>query len=230
MQLSKRLKAVAKMVTPCNAIADIGTDHGYIPIYLVNEGIVARALAMDVNAGPLAVARENIATYQCSDTIATRLSDGVAALAENEVEAIVIAGMGGNLIMRILSEGEAVVQTARELILQPQSEIAVVRKFLQANGYYIVAEDMICEDDKYYPMMKVRPGKMNLTREIDFIYGPCLLKDKNLVLKRFLEKEEITLQKIAKQISEASSDLANHRQSEIKQEMCLNQEARGEYE
>lgn len=230
MQLSKRLMAVAKMVTPTKSIADIGCDHGYIPIYLVQEGIVKKALAMDVNIGPLESAKENIGIHKCEATITTRRSDGLAALAANEVEGIVIAGMGGNLMMKILSEGKAVLQTVKELILQPQSEIAEVRAFLQANGYAIVAEDMICEDDKYYPMMKVIHGEMNLIREIDFIYGPCLLKDKNQVLKHFLEKEKEILEKIIKQISEAGSAVAISRRNEIKKEMGLNKLACEEYE
>ena len=228
MQLSKRLKAVASLVTPSHAVADVGCDHGYIPIYLIQEGIAQKAIAMDVNVGPLEVAKENIEAHQCSAGIETRLSDGVNALAPHEVKTVVIAGMGGNLVMKILAEGQATLTTVRELILQPQSEIAEVRKFLQAKGYSIVAEDMICEDGKYYPMMKVKLGEMNLTREIDFIYGAFLLKEKNPILKQFLEKEKETLGKISKQISEAGSMTA--RQDEIEQEMCLNQSALDEYE
>ena len=230
MQLSKRLRAVAKMVTPTAAIADIGCDHGYIPIYLVKGGIVSHALAMDINYGPLECAKENIAAYNYENKIETRLSDGLVALGQGEVQGIVIAGMGGNLIIKILSEGKAIIANVAEMILQPQSEIAEVRKFLQANDYYIVAENMVCEDDKYYPMMKVMHGRMESLREVDYRYGPCLLKDKNSVLKKFLEKEKKTLEKITKQISVAGSGKSLCRVEEIKQEMCLNEMARKEYE
>jgi Predicted SAM-dependent methyltransferase len=230
MQLSERLKAVAGLVKPCEVIADVGCDHGYLPIYLVQAGIVGRAIAMDVNVGPLKSAKANIAAHHCDDKIETRLSDGVMALKADEVDGVVIAGMGGNLIIKILAEGKDVLASVKELVLQPQSEITEVRKFLQANGYAIVTENMICEDDKYYPMMKVVHGEMKLTREIDFIYGPCLLKDRNPVLKHFLKKQSKTLEKVIKQISEAGSDASYVRVQEIKQEMCLNKMARDEYE
>ena len=230
MQLSERLKAVACLVTPCNAIVDVGCDHGYLPIYLVKEGIVGRAIAMDVNVGPFKSAKANIVAQHCDDKIETRLSDGVVALKADEVDGVVIAGMGGNLIMKILVEGKDVLASVRELILQPQSEITEVRKFLQANGYVIVTENMVCEDDKYYPMLKVMHGEMKLTREIDFIYGPCLLKDKNTVLKHFLAKQSNTLEKVIQQISKSGSDASYVRVQEIKQEMCLNKMARDEYE
>jgi len=230
MRLSNRLKAVASMVTLGNVVADIGTDHGYVPIYLIKEGLIKHALAMDINEAPLQSAKENIATYDCEQAIKTRLSNGVEALKANEADTVIIAGMGGNLIMKILSAGREVLVTAKELILQPQSEIAQVRCFLQANGYCIIAEDMVYEDGKYYPMMKIVHGVMNLTRDIDFIYGPYLLGNKSQVLKQFLDKEDDTLQKIAKQISEAGSDLSASRQDKIKQEMCFNKLARKEYE
>ena len=230
MQLSKRLQAVAKLVTPTHTMADIGTDHGYLPIYLITERIVERAIAMDVNEGPLDVAKANIAKYQCANKIETRRSDGVTALMANEAQTIVIAGMGGNLVIKILKEGAELLVSVPELILQPQSEITAVRKFLQENGYDIVAEEMVCEDGKYYPMMKVVHGDMPPYRETDFIYGPCLLKDKNPVLKQFLDKEKETLCKISQQISQQGSALTTGRQQEIKQEMCLNELARRSYE
>lgn len=158
MQISKRLQAVADMVTSGSWVADIGTDHAYIPIFLAENGIIPRAIAMDVNAGPLARARAHIEAHGLSEKIETRLSDGLTALAPGEADCIVIAGMGGPLTIRILTEGKDRLAGCRELILQPQSEIRLVRAYLEQKGWRIVREEMVCEDGKYYSMMRAVPG------------------------------------------------------------------------
>ncbi|MCC8138317.1 MAG: class I SAM-dependent methyltransferase [Clostridiales bacterium] len=164
MKLSKRLLAVAAMVTPGSVLADIGTDHAYIPIYLVENNLVPRAFAMDVNRGPLARAAEHIHGHGLDDRIETRLSDGLAALQPGEARSIVIAGMGGALTVRILRSGRRLFREeqgvcAPELILQPQSEVPQVRAYLEEAGFSVVREDMVMEEGKYYPMMKAVPGK-----------------------------------------------------------------------
>ena len=155
--LSKRLEAVAGLIERDGTLADVGTDHGYIPIAMVLRGHAEKAIAMDLRTGPLERAREHITAYGLEDRIETRLSDGVSALAENEADSIVVAGMGGELVIHILETGKAVCKSAKELILQPQSEIDEVRKYLRENGYRIVDEDMVEEEQKYYPMMRVIP-------------------------------------------------------------------------
>ena len=155
--LSERLRAVASLVTPGQTLADIGTDHAYVPIRLVLDSLIPRAIAMDVNEGPLARAKENILRMGLADRIEARLSDGFEALEEGEVQCAVIAGMGGALTIRILSAFPRKVRKLDQLILQPQSELYEVRKYLAENGFRITAEDMVFEDGKYYPMMQVVP-------------------------------------------------------------------------
>ena len=157
MELSKRLQAVAGLVTAGSRLADIGTDHAYIPIYLTEKGLLSGAVAADVNRGPLKRAEENIREHGLEGRISTRLSDGFSALEPGEADSAVIAGMGGGLVIRILSEGRRVVSGLRECILQPQSEIEKVRAFLLEEGFFFLMEDMVEEDGKYYPMMKVVP-------------------------------------------------------------------------
>lgn len=135
MDLSKRLTAVASLVTAGYTVADIGTDHAYIPISLVERGTVPGAVAMDVNRGPLERAAENIRAHGLEGKIRTRLSDGFSALECGEADSAVIAGMGGGLTIRILKEGAAVASTLKECILQPQSEIEKVRAFLLEEGF-----------------------------------------------------------------------------------------------
>ena len=146
IRLSKRLTALANMVTDGNRLADIGTDHGYIPIYLCQTGKIPSALAVDIGKGPLQQAQTHIAEHGLSEQIKTRLSDGMAALQSGEADTILIAGMGGGLVMKILSEGAEKLTGREELILQPQSEITLVREFLRMRNFQILDEDMILED------------------------------------------------------------------------------------
>lgn len=198
VKISNRLMIAAALVTQGYTLADVGTDHGYIPIYLLQQKKIPAAIAMDINEGPLERAKEHIALYGLQAYIQTRLSDGVAALKPGEVEAVLIAGMGGGLVMHILKDGEKVCQSAKELILQPQSEIEHVREFLREKGYTILAEDMVYEDGKFYPMMKVQyqgenenAQKASEVLKLSDLYGGLLLQNRHPVLKTFLEKEKL---------------------------------------
>lgn len=128
LQISRRLKAVAGFVGKGCVLADVGCDHGYIPIYLLQKEQIPKAIAMDVNEGPLLRAKAHIREWGLENYIETRLSDGVQALKRGEVQSVVIAGMGGPLMEKILLEGREVLLEISELILQPQSEIAHFRK------------------------------------------------------------------------------------------------------
>ena len=152
------MRAVAELVQPCKSIADIGCDHGYVAMELVRSNICRHVIAMDINRGPLDRARQNIADYDMQEYIETRLSDGVSALQEGEVEGIVCAGMGGRLVISILEQGKELVGAMKQVILQPQSELAEVRRYLRKNGFLIDREECIYEDGKYYPMMRALPG------------------------------------------------------------------------
>lgn len=201
--LSKRLQAVADMVTKGNLVCDVGCDHGFVSIYLVKSGISPGVIAMDVNDGPLQAARAHIEEYLLTDYIETRLSDGVREVARGEVQTLICAGMGGRLMKRILEEGADKIRTMEELILQPQSELQGMRRFLREQGYMIVDENMILEDGKFYPMMKVKVKQLPTeetenvayvaeTEEIQRIwdkYGPVLLAGRNPVLRSYLERE-----------------------------------------
>lgn len=229
------MKAVAGMVTTGGVLADIGTDHGYIPIALVQRQKITGAIAMDINKGPLARAQENIASARLGDYIQTRLSDGVAALGEGEADSILIAGMGGELVIHILSEGEKVCKAASELILQPQSDIRKVREYLRLHHYKIVDEDMICEDGKYYPMMRVVHVesddawmKMNeQTKAACDIYGPLLLRNGNPVLRRFLVRQHRQLTQILQRLQAQTnvSEKIERRIAEVSEELQYNESA-----
>lgn len=230
MQLSKRLQAIADLIRPCEVLADVGTDHGYIPIYAVEQKIAKKAIAMDINQGPLWRAASHIAGHGLEAYIETRCCDGVSALEPGEVDCVVIAGMGGGLMQKIMTEGEAVLSGVKELILQPQSEIGRFRRFLRDRDYAIQQEDMIFEDGKFYPMMRVVHGKMEMTDPIYQEYGAFLLKDKNPVLRMYLEKSEKTCQAILKRLYENGRDDSDARVAELKEEMQNISSARKYYE
>lgn len=221
MQLSKRLTVVAHMVTKGSRLADVGCDHGYIPITLLREGHIPYAIAMDVNQGPLDRAKQNIEQFAAAQYIETRLSDGVSALQPGEADAVIIAGMGGNLMIRILENGKEVFDQTKELILQPQSEIAGVRRYLQDHGYKIVDEEMVYEDGKYYMMMKVVHGHMQYDQRIDFEYGQVLLQKKHPILKDFLNKKMENAKRICEKITFNGKEGAQDRIAEIKEEMQM---------
>ncbi len=244
MKLSQRMEAVAAMVSAGNILADVGTDHGYIPIVLVSRGHIPSAIAMDLREGPLKRAREHIAASRLENSITTRLSDGVAALSPGEADTIVIAGMGGELVIRILRQGEAVCKSADELVLQPQSEVTAVRRFLRENGYRITDEDMVLEDGKFYPLMRAVCGEEaescqkgadcaqfgaetnNDDKMICDIYGPLLLAKRHPVLKLFLEKQKKQLDQIRLKLEkQPQSDKIASRIEEVCRDLAYNEKA-----
>lgn len=216
MELSRRLHAVAGKVTRGNRLADIGTDHGYIPIYLVSEGICPSAIAMDVNQGPLDRADAHIREYGLEEKIRTRLSNGLEKLKAEEADSIVIAGMGGALMKDILNGGIHVIASGKELILQPQSEIFKVRHFLHDNGYMIVDEQILKEEGKYYFIIKAVPGQQKYCEEFLYEYGECLLKEKDNLMIEYLERELKKYHKILEGLAENTSEAALVRSQEVK--------------
>lgn len=236
MQLSKRLLAVSEMVSSGFCLADIGTDHGYIPIYLIEKERIPSAIAMDVNRGPLERARIHIREHGLEECIRIRLSDGLEKLAPGEADTVLIAGMGGMLTIRILEEGRKVLESVRELILQPQSDIREVRAFLEKSGYRIDDENMIEEDGKFYPMMRAvwkceksneqcdRGAGAPLT-ELELRYGPVLLKKNPPVLQKYLERERRLMLRVRDHLLHENGTAAQKRLEEIEAELVLNEEA-----
>lgn len=204
--LSQRLRTVAHMVTAGNAVCDVGCDHGFVPVYLVQKGISPKVLAMDLREGPLRAAREHVTAYGLEEKIETRLSDGLHNYNIGEADTLICAGMGGSLMRRILAEDRKKTDSFRELILQPQSEIEKFRCFLRERGYRILDEEMVEEDGKFYQAIRaegacgVECGKeMQADEELCKLtdrYGPVLLKKKTPVFFTFLEREAALYEEI----------------------------------
>lgn len=211
MELSVRLQAVADMVSKGRRVADIGCDHGYVSIYLYRQRQCGRVIAMDVKKGPLERAKTNIERYGLSDYIDVRLSDGTAALNPGEADTLLMSGMGGRLTIRILEEGFARLGRFEELVLQPQSELFLVRAFLRRQGIQIVDEQMVIDDGKFYTIIKAQPqdgddveGQKGAYRQIvEDYFGPVLLKKRPEAFLLYLQKEaqktKELLEKVTKQ-------------------------------
>lgn len=230
MQISKRLEAVADMVTFGCRIVDVGTDHGYIPIYLTEAGKISHAIAGDVNRGPLQKAVGHIAQYGLEEKIETRLSDGLAALQPGEADSIIIAGMGGPLTVRILREGKDVADSCQELILQPQSDIRQVRSYLAEIGWKIVREEMIFEDGKFYPMMRAVKGAVEKMSETQLRYGPVLIERRHPVLREYLLREQTLNQRILEALTGQEGEGSRKRREEVEEELRIIEEVLSLYD
>lgn len=231
MQLSLRLAAIGELVTEGNRLVDVGCDHGYLPVYLIQNKKIPSAIAMDVGKGPLMRAKEHIEEYGLTEYIETRLSDGLSKLAAGEGDTLVIAGMGGPLMERILSQGSKVTESFQEMILQPQSDIPHFRKFIYEKGWKIIAENLILEDGKYYPMMKVVPKKEEIPYTLEEQwFGRFLLRDRHPVLKEYLLREKRIREEIVRNLGAAEKENAQKRLKEVEEEMQLIETALRRYE
>lgn len=227
MNLSKRLTVVAGQITRGNTVADIGTDHGYIPIYMTLNKYSPKAYAMDVNEGPLKRALDNIRRYGLEDKVITRLSDGLKGLSEKEAQSIVIAGMGGLLTIRILSDCPKVAASADELVLSPHSDVHLVREYLADNGYNIVNEDMVLEEGKFYFILKVNKGDMVINDEVEKYFGKYLVARRDETMRMFLEKEESKRLSILDKMAASSNE---ERVIELESELAVIRKALKCYE
>lgn len=222
----------ADMVGPCDTVADVGCDHAHTCIWLLQNGKARRCIGMDVRKGPLKKAEENLELYECADLVELRLSFGLDELYPGEADAIVIAGMGGEMIRDILERdrtarnvlgssddaGSSGTGTAAPvLVLQPQTHFEYVRTWLAENGWEIADEDMCREDDKFYPCIKaVKAGTSGtLLTSGEIFFGPRLLERKHPVLKEFLEIEYRKKRYMLGQIGKSATPEAEAKKAEV---------------
>ncbi|WP_163194299.1 tRNA (adenine(22)-N(1))-methyltransferase [Clostridium thermarum] len=218
MNISDRLMKIANMVHRCNSMADIGTDHGYIPIFLVKKGICDTAIASDINKGPVLKAEKNVKLYGLQDKIQCRLGGGLKTIVPGEVDTAVIAGMGGHLIVSILEESAEVAQKMQALILQPVQHVEILRKYLYENGYEILSEDLCFDEGKYYEIIKARyDGKKRTLEDIYYEISPFLMKKRHPLLQEYIlhkiNKNNIIVENINEDTEAASrrkEDLIRH--------------------
>lgn len=217
INLSKRLKTLANYVLPGTVVADIGTDHGLLPSFLVQEGISPGAIAIDVCKGPLAAAEKQVASLLLSDRISVRLGDGLEPLQEGEVQTVVIAGMGGSTITDILKKGSAITKGIQRLILQPNIAAQAVRLWGLNNNWKILDEDLIFEEGRYYEIIVLEQGKMTLEDEILLFIGPQLIDKRHPLLLGHLKNQKRIEQEILSQLEKSKSEDAQKKAEQIKE-------------
>lgn len=220
IKLSRRLQTVAQEVCSGGVVADIGCDHGFTSIYMVEQGLAERVIAMDINEGPLERAKQHIVQYNMEELIETRLSDGARCLCVGEADTLLISGMGGALICRILGESLEVAEAAGELVLSPQSEPFLVRHFLLEHGFRIDREQMLEEQGKYYVVLHAVRGSQSFAREEEYLFGKYLIDMGNDCLEAFLEKEQQRILKILSAMEKKKmSPSGFERQNSIKEKL-----------
>lgn len=193
IKLTPRLKKITQLIPAGAAIADVGTDHGYLPLWLLKYGKVRSAIASDIRKGPLARAQENAVRYHLQNKISIRLSPGLEAVSPKECDTVIIAGMGGETMMQILSNASWTLAGRHKIILQPMTRIAELRQFLWHKGYCIEQEHICLEDQRYYIILYVTGGgtpdsKLPLAK---CCISPALLKapDAKTYLTKLLQRE-----------------------------------------
>ncbi len=211
MEISKRLKECARLVPLQAVVADIGTDHALLPIYLVKNNLATKVIASDVRKGPIEQAKKNVLLYRLNDSIEIILSDGIEDITD-QVDTVIISGMGGKLISDILKANK--LKNVQTLILQSNVASDILRKHLETINYKIVDELIFVENSKTYEIIKAVKGNDKLTyKEIKF--GPFLLKDKNA---DFINKWTIEVNKLAKILKKVPIEHVNYQKiiAEIK--------------
>lgn len=208
MALSKRLEQVATMIPPCQTVADVGTDHGFLAVALIEKEIAGRVIAIDVNRGPLESAKRFVKERRLEDHIECRLGDGLAVTTAGEIDCAIICGMGGELMQHIISVGPELLQT---YVVQPQSHREELKKFLVAQGYGITDEQCLQEGKQYYDIWVVERGVTSVYNSLpsDSIlweYGALLKTQRSPVWVDHIQRRISTLQSIAIHMREAATD------------------------
>lgn len=208
---NKRLLAAAELLGQTNSVADVGTDHAFLPIHLIKEGIAQRVIACDIAEGPLAVAKANITKYGLLDKIELRLANGLLGLKPNEVEAITVLGMGGETIADILTDSPWVKNPDVTLILQPMSCDDRLRDYLYNEGFEIITEVGVESQNRFYTVMKVRFGGNLPKAGREYKYIGKLLENPNEAAITFVENRLKSLKNCMEEIKkvERKQDLFN---------------------
>lgn len=213
-KLSKRLEMVASFVPTGAIVADIGSDHAYLPCYLVHKGIATRAVAGEVVQGPYDSAVRQVRTEGLADKITVRLADGLAAVEEADgVTAVTIAGMGGPLIVSILEKHPQALKTVTRLILQPNIHAKAIREWAVQHGWALQDEVILEEDGKVYEVLVLQRGSMDLT-EAQTLLGPKLMNTKSAVFVDKWSREVANWQRVQQAIASAEPTEENKAKSE----------------
>ncbi len=221
-KLSVRLETVAKYVPLDSRLADIGSDHAYLPSYLVKKGRISFGIAGEVAKGPFQSAEKNVMAEGLTEMISVRMGDGLEVIQPGDVDCITIAGMGGSLIATILENGKEKLASVRRLVLQPNINAIAIRQWLVDNDWELIAEEILEEDNKIYEILVAEKGDpLKPYRDIPFetglLVGPFLLQRKEKTFKKKWVLEKKNWKRIYEQLESAAPSVETE---EKKQEVA----------
>lgn len=224
--LSERLAVVASFVPEQTVLADIGSDHAYLPCYLINKGIIRKAIAGEVVKGPYESAKRNVEANGLSSRIEVRLANGLSAVEkEDGVETVTIAGMGGTLIASILEEGKDRLQTVRRIIAQPNLHALAVRQWAVDNGFHITDEAIMQEDGKIYEVVVLERGSAEYS-SADLLLGPALRKKSSEVFHLKWQREMEEWQRVIASLEQAEqTDAIEEKKKSLQEKYDIVREA-----
>ncbi|MBR5319156.1 MAG: SAM-dependent methyltransferase [Peptococcaceae bacterium] len=213
IKLSQRLQAIADMVPQGSSVADVGTDHGFLPCYLAQNRQAEKVIACDINAQPLALAQKNVTDYNVADIVSTRLGNGLSVIEPGEIDVVTIAGMGGALMLEILDAASDVVDRLQRIILQPNVGMEAVRIWAEKNRWHIVQEELIRENDRFSVIIAMEPGRsLNSMTPVELFLGPELLANQHPLLGLYISEEWDKTQKVLAQLAQSDSEESRHKE------------------
>lgn len=212
-----RLECIKSMVTKCNTAADIGTDHGYVAEMLLNDNTCDYVIATDINEGPLSRAIEYITMKNLNSKCDFRLGNGLTVLKEKEADAIVIAGMGGELIAEILEASKNISKETLQIIMQPMTTAEKLRRYLYENNFKITDEKIVKEYHHYYFVIKATPGLVETTDEIYYEFSRHLIEKRDPIMMEYIDKALTINKKIINSLEKTNNKEYNDKIDRLKQ-------------
>lgn len=224
-KLPKRLQAVVSLIPPGKRVADIGTDHALLPIYLVQSGTALSVIASDINEGPFQRARTIVGLQGLEDSIDVRLGSGLEILEPGEVDVIVISGLGGYTMVDIFNARPEVLEQVDTLVLSPASHEAEVRRWLLNNGWRLNDEELVMDQGKIYQVIGAEHGSQEIQAFTDLEYevGPINLRKRHLLLKEYLLQKSKKYEKVSNNLALSQSSQSLEKRAKfhtIIEEIC----------
>ncbi|WP_099203256.1 tRNA (adenine(22)-N(1))-methyltransferase [Miniphocaeibacter massiliensis] len=214
----ERLLKIANLIEQNSIVADIGTDHGLIPIFLSENNIAKKIIASDISGKSLSKLVDKIYNNPYMSNIETRVSDGLNEYKLFEADTIIVSGMGGILITKILNDNLEIAKSANNLVLQANNGLYELRKFLHENGFAIIDEDDVIENKKYYQIIKTKVGLEKYEKKEEYYFGRVLIKKKSKNLELYIDKLINDNKKLMKELNILGNKSIKDRITDIKKE------------
>jgi len=215
IELKERLAAIAEYVPQGSVVVDVGTDHAYLPVYLVQTSKCARTVGIDVHQGPYRSAVEQVESQGLEDRISIFLGDGLKTLSPGQADVVVIAGMGGTSIIEILKASPEVLDPVRRLILQPMVAGAALRLYLLKHGWTIVDEQLVEEEKRIYEIIVAERGEQGIPAEAVLEFGPCIIAKQDPLLPQAVMHRVRVLENVLLQMERAQNPEVENKRKEV---------------